>query len=286
MTRSNSKKHHSTPKSLRGSPQDFFKIMQFSGNFKGKPPILSKFWAQGPLPLGSKLHWPPWPISWIRAWCHGVFCYTQRTRQRNTNQWILWNLVSHFFAHEMDDILLSWSTAELRIARSKCCCPCSLLSFGNFQLDTRKYYKTAMTVASAQKKELNCQQERNGKRQSKCIRKVRFSLEMRKCCDTTGLKIFIRNWSSDLSKHLHFPWKKLIFLWRHRVPNHTKYGYPNVCTNKSEKMATIEETSLRNDQVTCACLAALLRPAGNQAFTLSLVHLWTLDRSAAKRLEG
>ncbi len=29
-------------------PQDFFKIMQFSGNFKGKPPISSKFWAQGP----------------------------------------------------------------------------------------------------------------------------------------------------------------------------------------------------------------------------------------------
>ncbi len=37
-------------------PQDFFKIMQFSGNLKGKTPILSKVWAQGP-PLGSKLHW-------------------------------------------------------------------------------------------------------------------------------------------------------------------------------------------------------------------------------------
>ena len=34
-------------------PQDFFKIMQFSGNFKGKSPIFSKFWAQGP-PLGVK----------------------------------------------------------------------------------------------------------------------------------------------------------------------------------------------------------------------------------------
>ena len=34
--------------------------MQFSGNFKGKPPILRKFWAQGPPPpLGSKLHWAP-----------------------------------------------------------------------------------------------------------------------------------------------------------------------------------------------------------------------------------
>ncbi len=39
-------------------PQDFFsKIMQFSGNFKWKPPIMSKFWAQ-----------PPWPKSWIRPW--------------------------------------------------------------------------------------------------------------------------------------------------------------------------------------------------------------------------
>ncbi len=42
----------------RAPLQDFFKIMQFSGNFKGKTPILSKFWAQGP-PLGSKLRWPP-----------------------------------------------------------------------------------------------------------------------------------------------------------------------------------------------------------------------------------
>ncbi len=32
--------------------------MQFSGNFKGKTLILSKFWAQGPL-LGVKLRWPP-----------------------------------------------------------------------------------------------------------------------------------------------------------------------------------------------------------------------------------
>ena len=29
--------------------QDYFKIMQFSGNSKRKPPILSKFWAQAPL---------------------------------------------------------------------------------------------------------------------------------------------------------------------------------------------------------------------------------------------
>ena len=28
-----------------------FLIVQFSGNFKGKPPILSKFWVQGPPPL-------------------------------------------------------------------------------------------------------------------------------------------------------------------------------------------------------------------------------------------
>ncbi len=38
-------------------PQDFFQIMQFSCNFKGKTPIFSKFWAQGP--LGSKFHWAP-----------------------------------------------------------------------------------------------------------------------------------------------------------------------------------------------------------------------------------
>ena len=31
-------------------PQDFLKIMQFSGNSKKKNPILSKFWAQGPPP--------------------------------------------------------------------------------------------------------------------------------------------------------------------------------------------------------------------------------------------
>ena len=34
-------------------PQEFFLIMQFSGNFKGKTPILSKFWVQGP-PIGVK----------------------------------------------------------------------------------------------------------------------------------------------------------------------------------------------------------------------------------------
>ncbi len=39
-------------------PRFFFKIMQFSGNFKGKPPILSKCWAQGPS-LGSKQHRAP-----------------------------------------------------------------------------------------------------------------------------------------------------------------------------------------------------------------------------------
>ncbi len=34
-------------------PQDFFKIMQFSSNFKGRPTILSKFWAQPPTPRGQ-----------------------------------------------------------------------------------------------------------------------------------------------------------------------------------------------------------------------------------------
>ena len=40
-------------------PIFFFKIMQFLGNFKGNPPILSKVWAQGTIPLGSKLRWGP-----------------------------------------------------------------------------------------------------------------------------------------------------------------------------------------------------------------------------------
>ena len=39
-------------------PQDFFTIMQFSGNFKGNTPILSDIWAQA-TPLGSKLYWAP-----------------------------------------------------------------------------------------------------------------------------------------------------------------------------------------------------------------------------------
>ena len=43
-------------------PRFFFQIMQFSGNFKGKTPVLSKFWAQAP--LGVKI---PLPKSWIRA---------------------------------------------------------------------------------------------------------------------------------------------------------------------------------------------------------------------------
>ncbi len=45
-------------------PHDFFKIMQFWRNFRGKP----LFWqiaGSGP-PLGAKLCWPPWPKSWIR----------------------------------------------------------------------------------------------------------------------------------------------------------------------------------------------------------------------------
>ncbi len=38
------------------APKDLFKIKQFSGNFKGKPLILSKFWCQGPL---TKILDPP-----------------------------------------------------------------------------------------------------------------------------------------------------------------------------------------------------------------------------------
>ena len=41
-------------------PQEFFKIMQFSGNFKGKPLNLSKFWTQGPpCPWGQDSAGPP-----------------------------------------------------------------------------------------------------------------------------------------------------------------------------------------------------------------------------------
>ncbi len=36
-------------------PKDFFKIMQFSGNFRGKTLILSKLWAQGPLGVKTLL---------------------------------------------------------------------------------------------------------------------------------------------------------------------------------------------------------------------------------------
>ncbi len=45
-------------------PRVFFKWCSFQA-ILGKNPILSKFWAQPP--LGSKLCWPPWPKSWIRA---------------------------------------------------------------------------------------------------------------------------------------------------------------------------------------------------------------------------
>ncbi len=43
-------------KRIQGAgPQDFFKIMQFSGNFKGQSPILSKFWAQPPVGVKTPL---------------------------------------------------------------------------------------------------------------------------------------------------------------------------------------------------------------------------------------
>ncbi len=47
-------------------PPRLFKIMQFSGNFKGKTPILSKVWAQAPLWIQNSTM-IPWPKSWIRA---------------------------------------------------------------------------------------------------------------------------------------------------------------------------------------------------------------------------
>ena len=62
------------------APQDFFKIMQFSGNFKGKIHILSTFWAQGPL-LGQNSTGPPWPKSWIHPW-HCAFLDQFQSIQR------------------------------------------------------------------------------------------------------------------------------------------------------------------------------------------------------------
>ena len=49
-------------------PKILFKIMQFSGNFKGKTPILSKFWAHGPSSGVKTSLGPHWPKSWIHAW--------------------------------------------------------------------------------------------------------------------------------------------------------------------------------------------------------------------------
>ena len=54
-------------------PQDFFKIMQFSGNCKEKPPILNNFRALGH-PLWVKTPLAPWPKSWIRAWAVPASC--------------------------------------------------------------------------------------------------------------------------------------------------------------------------------------------------------------------
>ncbi len=53
---------------------NFFKIMQFSRNCKGKTAILSKFWAPPP-PRGQNSIGSPWPkscrliLEWICAWC-------------------------------------------------------------------------------------------------------------------------------------------------------------------------------------------------------------------------
>ena len=73
----NLKKLHWDPPADPGGPQGFpfapkvffSKSCSFQATF-GKTAILSTlFWAQGP-PLGSKLHWAPWPKSWICPWDH------------------------------------------------------------------------------------------------------------------------------------------------------------------------------------------------------------------------
>ncbi len=82
-------------------PQDLFKIMQFLGNFKGKIPILSKFWAQGPPGVKTPLGPPPdqnpgsAPGSSPRKRKFYSAC-SKRNKQRdvlsNTKTWISWFL--------------------------------------------------------------------------------------------------------------------------------------------------------------------------------------------------
>ncbi len=47
--------------------------MQFSGNFKGKILVFSKFCCQGPTLWGQNSAGPPWPKSWIRPWETSLF---------------------------------------------------------------------------------------------------------------------------------------------------------------------------------------------------------------------
>ncbi len=61
--------------------QEFSKIMQFSGNFKGKNPILRKFWAQGP-PWGQNSTGPPdqgekfwFPLAFSEQFTQAVFAH-------------------------------------------------------------------------------------------------------------------------------------------------------------------------------------------------------------------
>ena len=69
-------------------PQDFFKIMQFSGNFKGKTSIFSKFRARA-LPWGQNSTGPPWPKSWIRACepCWNMSYLLKSQLQGNCYKW-------------------------------------------------------------------------------------------------------------------------------------------------------------------------------------------------------
>ncbi len=60
------------------SPKSFSKSCSFQAILGGK----SLFWANIGLrthPLGSKLHWAPWPKSWIRHWFHPSLSYGQWT---------------------------------------------------------------------------------------------------------------------------------------------------------------------------------------------------------------
>ena len=74
---------HSTRGFRAPLPSGFFQILQFTGNFKGKPPILSKFWAQGPPGVKTLLGRPltkildPIKVLDSLCWCPNSWAHIQ-----------------------------------------------------------------------------------------------------------------------------------------------------------------------------------------------------------------